>query len=379
MADFRSLNILAINWQDIKNPFGGGAEVHFHEIFRRVAASGHHVTLLCCAFQGAKTEEMVDGIKIIRRGSRNFFNYCVPAEYKKLRKNRQFDIVIDDINKIPFYTPLYVKEPVLAILHHFFSKSIYLETSFIPASYVYLSEKLVPRIYHKVPFAVVSESTRQELIREGVRSPIELVPNAVDPALYDYLPQLRSETPLIGYLGRVKKYKSIDHILRAMPDVLSAIPETRLLIIGDGDYRKNLEEIAFSLGIRDKVRFTGHVPQEEKVKLLNTLWLAVNPSPKEGWGLTVIEANACGVPVIAADSPGLRDSVVHEETGQLYPYGNIQQLANQIIKLLNTQENISKFSKNSLNWVNNFSWNESATKIIDIIKAAIGHKSRRDL
>ncbi len=379
MADFRSLNILAINWQDIKNPFGGGAEVHFHEIFRRVAASGHPVTLLCCTFPGAKKEEMVDGIKIIRRGSRNFFNYCVPAEYKKLRKKRQFDIVIDDINKIPFYTPLYVKEPQLAILHHFFSKSIYLETNFIPASYVYLSEKLVPLIYRNVPFAVVSESTRRELKRKGVRSQIELVHNAVDPALYGYTPQMRSKTPLIGYLGRVKKYKSIDHILRAMPAVLSVVPETRLLIIGDGDYRKNLEELANSLGIHDKVRFTGHVPHEEKVKLLNTLWLAVNPSPKEGWGLTVIEANACGVPVIAADSPGLRDSVVHKETGTLYPYGNIRQLANQIINLLNSQEKISKFSKNSLNWVNHFCWDESAAKIIDMIKAAIGHKSRRDL
>ncbi len=373
MTNSRSLNILAINWQDIKNPFGGGAEIHFHEIFKRVTALGHNVTLLCCAYKDAMQEEEIDGIKIIRRGSRNFFNYCVPAEYRKLRRNQQFDIVIDDINKIPFYSPLFVKEPIIAILHHFFSESIYLETSFIPASYVYLSEKLVPLVYKKVPFAVVSESTRQELLQHGVRSQIELVPNAVDPALYSYLPQLRNKMPLIGYLGRVKKYKSIDHILRAMPAVLSAIPETRLKIIGDGDYQKNLKELATSLGIRDKVQFTGHVPHEEMVKLLNTLWLAVNPSPKEGWGLTVIEANACGVPVIAADSPGLRDSVVNEETGILYPYGNIQLLANQIIKLLNSQEKISKFSKNSLNWVNNFSWDESATKIIDIIKAEISH------
>jgi len=369
----RSLNILAINWQDIKNPYGGGAEVHFHEIFKRVSALGHNVTLLCCAYNDAKEQEDIDGIKIIRRGSRNFFNYCVPAEYRKLRRQRHFDIVIDDINKIPFCTPLFVKEPIVAILHHFFGKSIYLETSFIPASYVYLSEKLVPIIYKKIPFAVVSESTRQELLQQSVRSQIELVPNAVDPALYGYKPQLRSKKPLIGYLGRVKKYKSVDHLLLAMPAVLSAVPDARLIIIGDGDYKKNLQDLAYTLGIQEKVHFTGHVSHEEKVKLLNSLWLAVNPSPKEGWGLTVIEANACGVPVIAADSPGLRDSVVHEETGILYPYGNIQLLAKQVVKLLNNQEKQRLFSKNSLNWVNNFSWDESATKIIDIIKAAISH------
>jgi len=379
VTDFRSLNILAINWQDIKNPYGGGAEVHFHEIFKRVTALGHNVTLLCCAYNGAMQEQEIDGIKIIRRGSRNLFNYCVPAEYRKLRRQQHFDIVIDDINKIPFCTPLFVKEPIVAILHHFFGKSIYLETSLIPASYVYLSEKLVPIIYKKIPFAVVSESTRQELLQQSVRSQIELVPNAVDPALYGYKPQLRSKKPLIGYLGRVKKYKSVDQLLLAMPAVLSAVPDARLIIIGDGDYKKNLQDVASTLGIQEKVHFTGHVSHAEKVKLLNSLWLAVNPSPKEGWGLTVIEANACGVPVIAADSPGLRDSVINEETGILYPYGNIQLLIKQIIKLLKSQEKISKFSKNSLNWVNNFSWDESATKIIDIIKAAISHKIRRDL
>jgi len=236
-----------------------------------------------------------------------------------------------------------------------------------------LSEKLVPIIYKKIPFAVVSESTRQELLQQSVRSQIELVPNAVDPAFYGYISLLRSKKPLVGYLGRIKKYKSVDHLLLAMPAVLSAVPDARLIIIGDGDYRKNLQDLAYTLGIQEKVHFTGHVSHEEKVKLLNSLWLAVNPSPKEGWGLTVIEANACGVPVIAADSPGLRDSVVHEETGILYPYGNIQLLAKQVVKLLNNQEKQRLFSKNSLNWVNNFSWDESATKIIDIIKAAISH------
>ncbi len=364
-----SLQILVINWQDITNPLGGGAEVHCHEIFKRVAAMGHHVTLLCCRYPGAPEQEVIDGITIIRRGSRNDFNFHVPAAYRQLAKNRRFDIVVDDINKIPFYTPLYVKEPVLAILHHLFGKSIYMETSFFPASYVYSSEKLVPAIYRHTPFAVVSESTRQELLRLGIRSKISLVQNAVDLSQYysDYAG--KSREPLIGYLGRVKKYKSIHHILHAMPEIINAVPGTRLLVIGGGDYITHLENLAGQLGVGDHVSFTGFVPHEKKVELLNSLWLCVNPSPKEGWGLTVIEANACGVPVVAANSPGLRDSVVHDHTGLLYPFGDIKKMAHSIIELLNDQKKQGILSKNSVNWVKSFSWDESAKKIIDVIYA----------
>ena len=101
-------------------------------------------------------------------------------EKKKLLKKESYDIVIDDINKIPFYTPLFVKQPLLGLVHHFFGKSIFLQTSLLPASYVYFSEKIVPRIYRKVPFAAVSESTKQELRDVGISSQIDLLPNAVD-------------------------------------------------------------------------------------------------------------------------------------------------------------------------------------------------------
>ena len=176
--------ILAINWQDIRNPAGGGAEVHFHEIFKRVAATGAAVTLLCSGFAGAPEHEVIDGIEIVRRGSRNWFNWAVPAAYQALRRKRRFDVVIDDLNKIPFFTPWYVQEPILAVLHHFFGKSIYLETNWLAASYVYYAERMVPRVYRRVPFAAVSQSTADELARLGHTSWIDLLPNAVEEAAY---------------------------------------------------------------------------------------------------------------------------------------------------------------------------------------------------
>ena len=92
-----SYKILVINWQDIRNPLGGGAEVHFHEIFKRIAQRGHQVTLLCCGFNDLPDEEIVDGIHVIRRGNRYCFNYLVPVLYRKYSRQTKFDIVVDGV------------------------------------------------------------------------------------------------------------------------------------------------------------------------------------------------------------------------------------------------------------------------------------------
>ncbi|MBN1481579.1 glycosyltransferase family 1 protein [candidate division KSB1 bacterium] len=368
MSVSRLYNILAINWQDITHPLGGGAEVHFHEIFKRVAAAGHRVTLLSCSYENAPAEETIDGIRIVRRGQRDFFNFAVPRGYRELTAHEHFDIVFDDINKIPFYTPLFVKEPVVAIAHHFFAKSIFLEVSFQYASYVYLSEYLVRFIYRNTPFAVVSNSTRDELLKIGIKAHIELLPNAVDQKIYHVLSNTKSKTPVIGYLGRIKKYKSVDHIIRAMPIILQHIPDVRLKIIGDGDALPELRAIARSLGVEKQIQFTGHVTQNEKVKLINESWVVVNPSSKEGWGLTVIESNACGIPVVAANSPGLRDSVIDGETGTLYDYGNIDYLAHAVVELMQDEKKRNLYAKKARQWSENWNWDHSAQKAITIIE-----------
>jgi hypothetical protein len=175
------MKILVLNWQDIKNPLGGGAEVHLHEIFKRVVARGHSVTLYSSKFPGSKETEEIDGLHVIREGGRYLFNFHVPWRYQSQFRKEGFDVVVDDINKIPFYTPTFVDKPLAGIVHHLFGKAIFLEAPFIPASYVYFAEKVAARVYRNTPMAVVSESTRQELIGLGFSAAnIVIVPNAVN-------------------------------------------------------------------------------------------------------------------------------------------------------------------------------------------------------
>ena len=366
------MRILLLNWQDMKNPESGGAEVYLHQIFKRLAAQGHEITLLCSQFSGAAREEIIDGIRIVRKGSRNLFNYVVPIEYARQFRSEHYDLVIDDINKIPFYTPWYVREPLLGMVMHLFGTSIYKEASFPAATYVYGTERLALSVYRNTPLVAISESTRRELLSHGCRREnIFLVPCAVNHTAYRQLSGVTRTEPIIGYVGRIKKYKSVDHLLRAFAIVLKLIPEAKLVIIGEGDGRPAFEKLANELQINHATTFTGFLPSEEKIRLLNQMQIVVNTSAKEGWGLTVTEANACGAPAVASDVPGLRDAVIDGETGLLYEYGNIEQLAEKILLLLRDEHLRTRLTKGALEYAQSLTWDTSANIMLDVIQKVL--------
>jgi glycosyltransferase involved in cell wall biosynthesis len=367
--------ILFINWRDIRNPEAGGAEVHLHEISRRIAAKGHDVTLLTSGFEGAAAEESLDGLKIVRRGGKFTFNFHVPGAVRSLTKNAGFDVVVDDINKIPFYTPLYVRSPILALAHHLFAHTIFLETILPFALYVYLGEALIPPVYGRTKFVVVSESTRRDFVKRGIpQKNIKVVYNAVDHSMYTPDFSAKAEQPLVGYVGRIKRYKRIDHLLMALKIVAGSVPDVRLKIAGSGDYLSSLVSLARRLGISDRIEFMGFVTEQGKIDMLRQAHVVVNPSSKEGWGVTVIESNACGTPVIASDVPGLRDAVVDGKTGYLVPYGDTMAFAGRIIEVLNNETLRKKLSDEAVAWAGRFNWDDSADAILDVIADLAGKR-----
>jgi len=364
------VRVLVINWRDIRNPEAGGAEVHLHEIFRRIAAAGHEVALLAHEWRGAPPEETIDGIRVYRRGRRNTFNFGVPFALRGPLDPARFDVVVDDLNKIPFYTPAYVRRPLLVVVHHFFGESIFHEAPLPIALYVYLHEAAVPLVYRRARFVTVSESSRDELTRRGIPPErVSLVMNAVDTAVYRAAAQAEKTRDLIVYVGRLKKYKCIDLLIRAMKRVVAERPAARLVIVGEGDRRPALEALARELALNGTVEFTGFVGVEEKVSLLRRAALSANPSPKEGWGVTVIEANACGTPVIASDVPGLRDAVVHGETGRLIPFGVEERLASEIVSLLADDAERGRLAAGAVAWAHRFSWDASANAMLEALES----------
>ncbi len=371
--------ILVVNWQDLANPLSGGAEVHLQENLKRLSASGFDVTLLCSNFAGGQSKFMWEGVRILRRGGRFDFNWQVPFLVRRLLKEEKFDILVEDINKIPFYSPLFQPLPVLALVPHLFATTVFHEINALLASYIYLCEYPVRWVYRKIPFCVISESTRTDLIERGIdSSQVRVIHCGVDAETYSFNPEvLKSKDPLIIYLGRLKKYKSVQHLIEAFARLKTRVDRARLVILGDGDYRSALEALVKALKLEDAVTFTGFVSTDLKVEYLRKAWVAVCPSLKEGWGLTNIEANACGTPVIAADVPGLRDSVRHGSTGRLYPYGDLVQLENDMHAIVSDSDLRDTLAKNGRAWAAEFSWDDAAEELGQMIESLIKRGQKR--
>ncbi|MCY3555754.1 MAG: glycosyltransferase family 4 protein [Gemmatimonadetes bacterium] len=386
------MRILVINWRDIHNPEAGGAEVHLHETFSRIAAWGNEVTLLCSRSPGAAESEQIDGIDVIRHGGKWTFNLTAPWYYRRRLAQRSFDVVIEDINKIPALLPWFMDgPPLMVLLHHLFGSTFYREINPVLATYLYFMERLIPRVYRRCLFEAVSESTRDELVRMGVAADrVSVVHNGLDTRFLDAgtvgapaeaeqkdapaVPD-RKEAGLVIYLGRLKKYKNVDHLIQAMAIVREEVPGARLVIVGTGDRRRALEALTRSMGLDDAVRFTGFVSEEEKLRLLTRAEVAAYPSSKEGWGITVIEANACGVPVVAARVPGLRDAVVDGETGVLVPPGDREAMARALIDLLRDREKCERLAKNAVARSRLYTWENTARQTLQVIRRSMGENT----
>lgn len=368
------MKILLVNWMDMANPLAGGAEVHLTEIFSRFVERGDDVTLVSSGFRGGAEADEYRGIRIFRTGSRETYNFTAPRLIRRLESREHFNIVVEDINKVPLFTPLYLKKPLLVVVPHLFGTTIYRETNPLLASYVYLLERPIPVVYRHAMFEVISESTARDLEKRGIEPQhIRVVHCGMDHDTYTFDPLVgKFSRPTILYLGRIKRYKSVDVVIRALPSVLEKVPDAQLAVVGSGDTIADLKSLAGRLDVNGKVIFTGFVSTGEKVEWMRRSHVIVNPSPKEGWGLTNIEANACGTVAVASDADGLRDSVSDGETGLLFPYGDHEALADRLILLLTDHEMREKLTRAALDRAQSFTWDEAARKTMEIVDSIVG-------
>ena len=359
----------------MQHPEAGGAEVHAHEIFRRLAARGHEITFLTCAWPGCAKFIDLDGMKVIRVGSNHTFNYTVAGMLKAgLHKRLGADIVVEDLNKLPFFSPWVVKSPRLLMVHHFFGRTIFREASFPIASYVWLWEKLSPMIYKHEYVQSVSQDTTAELVGMGFeRDKIRTIYNAVDSEAFR--PKTEHEKPpfaypYILYMGRVKKYKRLDLIIRAFAKVVGfgVDDRIRLVLAGGGDDYPRLKNLAAALGVAERCEFLGRVTEDRKKELFRHAILVANSSPKEGWGITNLEAAACGAPVVASRSPGLRESVAENEGGYLFEPGNVDEFAQLMLRVCEDPILAEQLSVGARKFAESFSWDKSAQETEEHLK-----------
>jgi glycosyltransferase involved in cell wall biosynthesis len=355
------VRLLLVNWQDIENPQGGGAEIHLHEIFGRLAKRGHEITLLCGGWPGCEPRVRLDGMDVHRVGARQTFGALAFPYYRRYLAGTRWDLLLEDINKMPLFTPLWggSARRFGALVPHLFGGTAFLELPAPLAATVWLSERPLGLVYRNTPFEAISESTRDDLVARGIpRRNIEVIYPGVDTIGYTPLAGSRSPRPTFAYLGRLKKYKGVHHVIQAF--ALVSNREATLEIAGAGDYRLALEVLARSLDLGERVRFLGRISEEDKLALLRRAWGLVFASPKEGWGITNLEAAACATPVVASNSPGIRESVRHGETGFLVPHGDASAMAAALDRLTVSRELVEQLGQNARRFAESFTWERAA-------------------
>lgn len=348
------MKILWLTWKDGENPLAGGAEVVNEQLAKRLAADGHEVQFVVGGFAGAKPTAQRDGYTITRVGGRYSVYWHAMKHYKRELRNWP-DLVIDEINTIPFFASLYVKQPVVLFVHQL-CREIWFYQLPIPLGLIgYLLEPFYLWLLRNNRVITVSDSTEHDLLRYGFKADqIDIISEGIELTPVADLKKIKKfDQPTLLSLGSVRPMKRTIHQLRAFEIAKRSMPDLQFKIAGDasGVYGQQfLKAVAASPYAAD-IEYLGRVSQAQKVRLMQKSHAIAVTSVKEGWGLIVTEAASQGTPAAVYNIDGLRDSVRHEQTGFVTKRNTPEELARQVIVLLSNEKTYMTMRKSAWQWV----------------------------
>lgn len=378
MEGKEKLNILVLSWRGPNHPHAGGAEKSTHEHAKGWVMAGHEVTLFTSAYPGARKEEVIDGVNIIRHGSQIFGVHFEAFKWYLFSSHKKYDLIIDQFHGIPFFTPLYVNGKKLAFIHEV-SKEVWSlnpwprPLNLIPAIIGTIFEPLLFQLLYKnVPFMTVSSSTKNDLINWGIpKKNITVIHNGLNQHPLKKIP-IKDKKKTLIFLGALAKDKGIEEVLKIFSLVNTKRSEFQFWVVGKGEakYTKYLELRSYALGLERQIKFWGFVSEERKYQLLAKSYLLINPSIREGWGFVVMEAASVGTPTVGYNSPGLRDSIVDGKSGLLC-IPNPTECVELILLLVENEEKYQELRLNCFKWSKEFKWKKSIEKSLRLINKVI--------
>ena len=345
------MKITIFSWRCIKNPKAGGNEVLFHNLAKHWVKYGNQVTMVVGGWKGCKKEETIDGIKIIRIGGQ-FSQYLLAPFFS----NKLADVVIDVSNGFGYFTPCFSSSKNFLHINHIHFSIWKSQVGGIIGKIGYFLEKLTPLIYRNTPIITISKSSAEEIEKEFGIKPIGIVNPAFEH--YKYQKYQKFKRPTLLFLNRVKKYKGLNILIEAVKGL-----DVDLIIAGGGDY---LNELIEKTADKENIQVLGKVSEKKKIELMQRSHIFINPSKKEGFGICNIEASYFGLPVIASNITGNKDSVLNIKTGLLFN-GTAKDLRKKILYLIKNKKVREKMGKEARKFANKFSWEKSSREYLKII------------
>ena len=366
------MRITFLTWRDLAHPRSGGAEVLAQGLAQRLARDSHDVAFFSARVTGRPDVEQIDGVKHVRGGGR--FSVYLEAHRWLRRTRHEYDLLIDHINTVPFFTPLYERERVVALVPQLARNVWWYEAPKFVAPLGIVSERLYHRLYRTTPAITISQSTADDLRAFGWQAPIRTIAMP----LSETRPQQEfglsvadadrpREQPTVIFVGRLTPSKRVEHAIEAFAEVRFHFPNARLWIVGCGDdpnYEKRLRARASRVG---GVEFAGRAADAELRARMGKATVIAVTSVREGWGLVVTEANAVGTPAAGYDVPGLRDSIKPGQ-GVLVRSGDARGLGAAIAALLADPARLKEMSARARADAAQYSWQRTYAEFVQALR-----------
>ena len=367
------LRVVILNWRDLRHPEGGGSERYAQTIAAGLVARGHEVTFWCADHGDAPRDEVVDGVRYVRRGTRATVYPRALAALVTGHRGRP-DVVVDVSNGVPFFSPLVRRGPVVGVVHHVHREQwpVVMPGPVARAGW-FLESVVAPRVYRRRPVVAVSWTTRRELVELGYDESVTVVHNGTQGP--ERAPtHAPAAEPTLCVLGRIVPHKRVDHALETVRRLRHVHPGLRLLVVGTGWDEERVQDRARELGVADVVRFTGFVDEDTKHRLLASSWVHLCPSLKEGWGLAVMEAAWHGVPTVAYHGAGgLSESVVDGRTGTLVD--GLDALVAATDRLLTDHAERARLAAAARRHARDYTWEHTVEAFEQVLRDAVAERS----
>jgi glycosyltransferase involved in cell wall biosynthesis len=361
------MNILILNWRDIKHPLAGGAEQSLVEHAKYWTEKGAKVQWFSSLFKGGMSHEVIDDIEYIRSGSHFTVHFNAFIYYARHLRN-SVDIIIDCFHGIPYFSPFYFpKNKIIALINEPAKDVWYKNVAFPLSSIAYHLEPCFFRLYTQIPFITSAKSIAVELKELGLKNKqISIIPHGV--TIARVREESKAKFPTIIYLSQLSPDKGIEDAIYAFSKVQNK--NATFWVVGkpiSKSYMQKIKRLAKKMNVQKRIQFLGFVSQKEKFKRLQRAWILIHPSIREGWGLNVIEANSCATPAIGYNVTGLRDSIINYRTGLLTKKNNPEALASALDYLLEHQKIREALGKNAKRYAAGFTWEEAGKKSWQLI------------
>lgn len=373
-AGIRRIHVLA--WRDLDDVEAGGSELHIAEVAKLWAAAGLEVTMRTSWAQGQPTEAVRDGYRVIRRAGR-YMVFPRAALAEILGRTGPRDVLVEIWNGMPFLSPLWNRGPRVILLHHVHAEmwTMTLGPTLGPLGELFES-RVAPPLYRNETIATLSESSKRELIDDLGFSPdrITVAPPGIDPK---FSPGgERSPHPLAVAVGRLAPVKRYDMLVRAAHRARAQVPGLALHIVGEGYDRPTIEAVIDELDAGDWVTLRGAVTDEELIDLYRSAWIVTSASAREGWGMTLTEAAACGTPAVATRIAGHADAVVDGVSGVLAE-GTPTALGAAMARVLSDDTERARLASGALERARRLTWSNTATTLMRVIADEVSRRRAR--